>query len=319
MKPASLAVILPSCLGLTGYASHGLAANVCDGVSQPSVSITSAPPASTTATSVNLSGTACSVADIGLASIEWSNDVGATGTTSANTSWDGRWNWSAQNIPLVEGTNEINVTAVDADNRLAVASVTVDQIVEPPPPPPPEPQDGNVIYDQKVKITANHDPAIDRYNAVAYMSMPEDYDLALACDQPITVTVHIGDDETVLFTDTVPAGEASTCYSKKIRAVMGGPDLREVTIQRISPTRATAYIYAHKGTYLVSDPALRDTGFLEYFSGFQAAKLTISMGGQSWSGWTDGYGAESSWDRLSPCADFDETVYSSKVELRCNR
>jgi hypothetical protein len=215
--------------------------------------------------------------------------------------------------------NLIDIKALDALGNEAVASVSVEQLVEPPPPPPPAPQDGNVIINQKIKITANIDPGIDRYNAVAYMAMSPDYDLATACDQPITVTVHIGDEETVLLSDSVPAGAASTCYSNKIRAVLPGPDLREVTIQRISPTKATLYVYAHKGTYLVTDPALRNTAFLNYFAGFEVSKLTISMGGQTWSGWSDGFGAEASWDRENPCTHLDETVYSSKVELRCNR
>lgn len=64
-----------------------------------------------------LSGSAAD--DVGVSQVSWGNDLGGSGTATGTTSW------SASGIVLQSGTNTITVTARDAANNTASASIVV--------------------------------------------------------------------------------------------------------------------------------------------------------------------------------------------------
>lgn len=76
------------------------------------------PAATTTASSTALNGTASGGS--GAISVNWSTNQGASGTAQVSAS-----SWSVASIPLSAGANVITVTAQDANQDTASASVTV--------------------------------------------------------------------------------------------------------------------------------------------------------------------------------------------------
>ena len=151
-----------------------------------------------------------------------------------------------------------------------------------------------------------------------------DGNFALPCDDDVTVSASVLDPDTgqelVLFTDTIPANTANTC-SNKYRTVLPGPDLREVVIQQQNSTSFYLYMFARNGDYFPTQRAsMSVTDFLNYVARIEQTKLTVQFSdGRSWSGWSDGFGAVAPWERQNPCPSLSETIYSAKVELRCNR
>ena len=60
----------------------------------------------------------------GVTELTWANDAGGTGSIVIAP------NWQYDNIPLTRGTNIITVTAKDADNNTANASINIDYAVQ---------------------------------------------------------------------------------------------------------------------------------------------------------------------------------------------
>jgi hypothetical protein len=86
----------------------------------PSVSIsspTSGGSYTTSASQVAVSGAASD--NVGVASVQWSNSRGGSGTAAGTTSW------SVSAIPLQSGTNVLTFTAADAANNTATTTLTV--------------------------------------------------------------------------------------------------------------------------------------------------------------------------------------------------
>jgi len=87
---------------------------------RPTISIsspTSGSSFSTSASAINLSGTAAD--NVGVTQVRWSSDRGASGNATGTTSW------SISGIPLSTGTNVITVTAVDAAGNAGTDTLTV--------------------------------------------------------------------------------------------------------------------------------------------------------------------------------------------------
>ncbi len=86
----------------------------------PTVAITTPTSAATFTTGsspLTLGGTAAD--NVGVTQVSWSNDRGGSGTASGTTSW------SVSGIVLQSGTNVLTVTARDAANNTATATLTV--------------------------------------------------------------------------------------------------------------------------------------------------------------------------------------------------
>ena len=98
----------------------------------PTVNITGPTSSATFSTSSNaipLSGTAAD--NVGVQQVTWANDRGGSGTAS------GTGSWNAGTITVLEGTNNITVTARDAAGNVGSDTLTVTYTVTAPPPPPP--------------------------------------------------------------------------------------------------------------------------------------------------------------------------------------
>jgi hypothetical protein len=88
--------------------------------SAPTVTITqptSSATFSTTATTVNVSGTASD--NVGVTQVTWSNDRGGNGTASGTTSW------SVNGVALLNGANVITITSRDAAGNTATDTLTI--------------------------------------------------------------------------------------------------------------------------------------------------------------------------------------------------
>lgn len=72
---------------------------------------------STTSASINLSGSASD--NVGVFQVRWATDRGSSGVAGGTTSW------SASSIPLLDGSNVITMTAVDAAGNQGTDSLTV--------------------------------------------------------------------------------------------------------------------------------------------------------------------------------------------------
>jgi hypothetical protein len=97
----------------------------------PTVNITGPTSSSAFSTSSNtipLSGTA--VDNVGVQQVTWVNDRGGSGTAA------GTGSWNAGSITVVDGTNNITVTARDAAGNVGSDTLTVTYTVTAPPPPP---------------------------------------------------------------------------------------------------------------------------------------------------------------------------------------
>ena len=81
------------------------------------------PPSTTTASTIALSGTAAGGS--GAVTVSWSTNQGAAGTAQGSSSW------TIGAIPLNQGANVITVTAQDAKQNQASASVTVTEQTPP--------------------------------------------------------------------------------------------------------------------------------------------------------------------------------------------
>jgi hypothetical protein len=86
------------------------------------------PPATTTASTISLSGTVSGGS--GPAVLTWSSST-AWGTASVSGT-----NWTAPSIPLTMGINSITVSAADASGSLSRTVTVTRQTATPPPPPP---------------------------------------------------------------------------------------------------------------------------------------------------------------------------------------
>jgi predicted secreted protein len=76
---------------------------------------------STTATSINIGGTAAD--NVGVTQVRWASDRGGSGVATGTT------NWSATGIPLLSGSNVIVITAFDAAGNSGSASLSVSMTV----------------------------------------------------------------------------------------------------------------------------------------------------------------------------------------------
>jgi Matrixin/Bacterial Ig domain len=95
----------------------------------PLVLTVNVPPATTAAASVSLSGSVSGGS--GTKTVSWQTGSGASGLAVLNGS-----NWSAANIPLVEGVNNITVTAADGSGSVARTVTVTRQTAATPPPNP---------------------------------------------------------------------------------------------------------------------------------------------------------------------------------------
>ena len=82
----------------------------------PQISVTG--PSTSILPSVNLSGTATDNQSV--AQITWASDSGHTGTAYGTS------NWVISGVPLVEGTNQITVTAIDISGNTGSASIAIE-------------------------------------------------------------------------------------------------------------------------------------------------------------------------------------------------
>jgi hypothetical protein len=110
----------------TGTATLTITYDVPD-TTAPSVTIT-APTSSasytTNASPITLSGSATD--NVGVTSVAWTSDQGASGSATGTTSW------SASGIALSPGSNVITITARDAANNPGIATLTVNYDATPP-------------------------------------------------------------------------------------------------------------------------------------------------------------------------------------------
>lgn len=91
-----------------------------------------APPSSTTASSISISGTVSG--GTGSVQVSWTSSNGTSGTAQGSS------NWIIPTIPLSAGSNVITITAADSLMNLVTCSVTVsDQPTSPAPSPTPSP------------------------------------------------------------------------------------------------------------------------------------------------------------------------------------
>jgi hypothetical protein len=100
-----------------------MAAPVDGDTQAPTVAITSPTTAatySTTASSLAIAGTSSD--NISVAEVTWSASTGAAGTATGTTTW-------SANVPLQAGSNVVTVTARDAANNVATATLTVTRSV----------------------------------------------------------------------------------------------------------------------------------------------------------------------------------------------
>ena len=188
----------------------------------------------------------------------------------------------------------------------------------------------NDIINQKIKITGFAYPGLpypdfDRYNLVGHLAVPN-RNFVMPCNQDITITASVLDpddptQERVLFTDTLRANTASTCTTNKYRIGPPAPDLHQVVLERLTPTRVSLYVEAFDGNYLSAQrETLNSQEFLNFFARIKKTKLTVQFSdGRSWAGWSDGFGAVTPWNKEKPCVKLSASVYERKVELRCNR
>src|SRR5258706_14917261 len=103
------------------------------GVPTPLTMTVAIPPASTSASSIAISGTVSSGS--GAISITWSTYQGASGIGTVSGG-----NWTIASVPLAAGVNSIFVTATDSSSHVSTL-LTVTRTLAPPPPPPPSPID----------------------------------------------------------------------------------------------------------------------------------------------------------------------------------
>jgi len=94
--------------------------------SSPLTLTVDAPPATTAATSISLSGTV--TGGSGVAFVQWSLSSGSYGTASVNGV-----NWVAANIPLAVGVNSITVRATDTTGSVSQTVSVTRQTTTPPP------------------------------------------------------------------------------------------------------------------------------------------------------------------------------------------
>jgi hypothetical protein len=103
------------------YGNHVLTVtyNASD-VTDPSIAITTPSGAtySTGSSSLTISGSSSD--DVGVVNVSWSNNRGGSGMATVTGG-----SWSISSIPLHEGSNVITVTAKDAANNSATATITV--------------------------------------------------------------------------------------------------------------------------------------------------------------------------------------------------
>ena len=97
--------------------------------SAPLVLTVQSPPASTSASSIGLSGSTSGGSESIL--VSWSTDHGAAGTAVGSA------NWTIASIPLKVGANIITVTASDSKQDQVMQSVTVTEQAPSPPADPP--------------------------------------------------------------------------------------------------------------------------------------------------------------------------------------
>lgn len=128
--PNSIAVILLALLTSGCNESSSQNTDTTTDTTSPSVVITDPTdnPAHTTSDSViNIAGTADD--NISVSEVVWSCSSGCSDRGTAN----GTTSWSSSNINLVEGINQISVTASDSANNTATDSITITYTPEPTP------------------------------------------------------------------------------------------------------------------------------------------------------------------------------------------
>ncbi len=120
MSALAGAALLAACGTETRFGNNPDAAapGVSPDTTPPTINIVSPVNASTTTSArITLAGTAAD--DTGVAQVRWSSDRGGSGLASGTTSW------TATNVPLLQGTNVLTVTAVDAAGNSTSATVSV--------------------------------------------------------------------------------------------------------------------------------------------------------------------------------------------------
>jgi hypothetical protein len=89
-------------------------------VTDPSIAITTPSGATFSTNSSSLTVSGSSSDDVGVVNVSWSNNRGGSGMATVEGG-----SWSISSIPLHEGSNVITVTAKDAANNSATATITV--------------------------------------------------------------------------------------------------------------------------------------------------------------------------------------------------
>jgi len=217
----------------------------------PTVSITS--PASggsmydTNQSTITLEGTVSD--DNATKQIVWANDQGGAGFTDASTNWSGQYDWQANSIPLVEGTNTITVTAQDAVGNEGSDFLVVNRTVSPPVPPPDDVR-GIVLNRSKVKMDIFYDSppdADDHASIVSFLEInPGENFIKTLMDLDVTVKLEIRDPNPPnqlipIFTQTIDAFTIDSSKYSKYRFTTGPSGIRDLTIAKNTST--THYMY----------------------------------------------------------------------------
>lgn len=297
---------LLACLCFAGISEKASAATNCPANPiSTSIQVTSNPPLSTTEAAISLSGIACNRSGVGFASIHWVNGS-SSGPTPASTTWNGQWEWRADDIPLAAGANQIDVTARDANGDQATASVVVNLAGSPPPQPAED------IARQKTKITIwfpETYTGLDRFNLIGYVA--DDFDMPFAQDVRITASVQSPEDgaELMLFDSTVPAGTVTGTDRRYLYRRPGsensGSGIRELEFLRQSSGTVRLYIYVNNDDFLIDTKAsLDDADYRNLLRQVRQYTVTVQVGNKAWVG----VGAPVSASALE-----------RKVELRFNR
>lgn len=235
-----------------------------DDTVNPTVSITS-PAAggatySTNQSTVTIEGIASD--DNAIKEIVWENDQGGAGFTDASTNWlGGEWNWKADSIPLVVGTNTITVTAQDAVGNTGSDFLVVNRTATPTTTLPDDVR-GIELDRTKVKLNIFADtPGDDHVSIVSYLKINagEDFVKSLM-DLDVTAILKLRDPDAPnslieIFRETIGAFTIDSKIYSKYRYTSGPSGIRELTIAKNTSKNHYMYLYIEDVDFL---PQIRE-------------------------------------------------------------
>ena len=222
--------------------------------------------------------------DIGVTRVEWSNNLGGSGTAEATMSdWTGHWDWKVNGIPLQEGNNVIAVTARDAAGNNTTESLTVSYSTTTPP------SSVRSLENRKAKFTYFLlSEGIDRFSIYTYLSKESDQVFLMPFDKDVTVTVTIPDPrnpaaDIQLFSQVIAAGTVSDL--EKYRYVSGPGGIRELTFQNSTDTQTYMYVYVEEVDLLPEvKPTLSEEDYLAFVRTIGSYTITVKIDNIVWRG-----------------------------------